>query len=412
MNLTLLSLKRPVTVIMTIAAVILFGLISFDRLSLEMLPNMDFPMLAVVTIYPNADAETVESTVTVPIETQVRSIRGVRNVNSTSMENASMIMMEFNWGTDLGEAENLVKSELEANSMFMPSGINDTFIMRMNPDSIAMMMLSIGSEGEPVDVTAQIKRDILPELNRVPGVAGIILSGGTDKVITVEYDHDKLVENSVNPSLLQLLIQYQNMTIPAGAIVDEGVRYQTKVGSKLNSIEDIEGLVIGLKKKQEENGGSGILGLSMLMPSFLTVGDIAEVKVEGQTAEGFMRINGKTSVVLNIYKQSGYNTVTVAKDVKNKIKELNDKYPQISLGYIFDQSEYISQSIKDLGSSAVQGAFLAIAILYVYLRSLKATFVIGISIPLSIVITFAIMLATKLELNLLTLGGLALGIGM
>ncbi|HOS50636.1 MAG TPA: efflux RND transporter permease subunit, partial [Bacillota bacterium] len=123
MNLTLLSLKRPVTVIMTIAAVILFGLISFDRLSLEMLPNMDFPMLAVVTIYPNADAETVESTVTIPIETQVRSIRGVRNVNSTSMENASMIMMEFNWGTDLAEAENLVKSELEANSMFMPSGI-------------------------------------------------------------------------------------------------------------------------------------------------------------------------------------------------------------------------------------------------------------------------------------------------
>jgi len=411
MNLTLLSLKRPVTVIMTIAAVILFGLISFDRLSLEMLPNMDFPMLAVVTIYPNADAETVESTVTIPIETQVRSIRGVRNVNSTSMENASMIMMEFNWGTDLAEAENLVKSELEANSMFMPSGINDTFIMRMNPDSIAMMMLSIGSEGEPVDVTAQIKRDILPELNRVPGVAGIILSGGTDKVITVDYDHDKLVENSVNPSLLQLLIQYQNMTIPAGAIVDEGVRYQTKVGSKLNSIEDIEGLVIGLKKKQE-NGGSGILGLSMLMPSFLTVGDIAEVKVEGQTAEGFMRINGKTSVVLNIYKQSGYNTVTVAKDVKSKIAELNEKYPQISLGYIFDQSEYISQSIKDLGSSAVQGAFLAVAILYIYLRSLKATFVIGISIPLSIIITFAIMLATNLELNLLTLGGLALGVGM
>ncbi len=413
MNLTLFSLKRPVTVVMTILAILLFGFISLDRLGLEMLPKMDFPMLAVVTIYPNADSETVENTITIPVETQVRSIRGVKNVNSVSMENASLITLEFEWGTDIGEVEGLVKSELEANAFFMPSGAQDPFIMRMNPESVSMLMVSIGMEGEPVDVTARIKRDILPELNRVPGVAGIILSGGTDKVITVEYDHAKLVENSVNPSLLQLLIQYQNLTVPAGTIIEEGVRYQTQVGSKLTSLEDIENLVIGLKKKaDDENSGSGILGLSMLMPSFLTVGDVADVKVVGQTAEGHMRVNGKSSVVIMIYKQSGYNTVQVANDVKDKINALQEKYPEITLGYIFDQSEFISKSIGDLGSSAIQGAFLAMAILLIYLRSLKATMVIGISIPLSIVITFAIMLATNMELNLLTLGGLALGIGM
>lgn len=412
MNLTLFSLKRPVTVIMAVLAVLMFGLISLDRLSLEMLPNMDFPMLAVVTIYPNADAETVESTVTIPVETQIRAIQGVRNVNSTSMENASMVMVEFNWGTDLGESQNIVKSELEANSMFMPSGANEPFIIRMNPDSIAMLMLSIGSEGEPVEVTAKIKKDIIPEINRVPGVAGIVLSGGTDRVITVEYDHEKLVANNVNPMLMQLLIQYQNMTVPAGAIVEEGVRYQTKVGSKLGSIEELENLVIGLKKKDEDGEGSGLMGLSMLMPSFLTVADVADVRLEGQTAEGYMRVNGKSSVVLNIYKQSGYNTVNVAKDLKAKIDELSTMYPEISLGYIFDQSEFISQSIGDLGASAIQGAFLAIAILFIYLKSLKATLVIGISIPLSVIITFSVMLATKMELNLLTLGGLALGIGM
>ncbi|MCR4426552.1 MAG: efflux RND transporter permease subunit [Firmicutes bacterium] len=413
MNLASVSIRRPVTVMVAVAAILLFGYLSLDRLGLDLLPELNFPMTAVVTVYPQADPETVEATVSVQVERALRSVRNIRNVTSMSMENVSLAIAEFNWGTDLGAAQEEIRANLDRMQFLLPEGAQTPIVSRLDPSQIPVLMMTVGAPGEIGDVTREAREVVKPALERIEGVAGVSISGGAERVITVEYDHSALVENGLSPTLLQQLVAYQNMSIPAGVVVDDGVRYQAKVGAKFTSADDIANLALGLKKRTEsQTGSSGLFGLSFLMPSFLTVGDIARVDEIDQKAEGFTRINGKPAVVLLVFKQSGENTVTVANRVKAAIAGLRQDYPHIELSYAFDQSKFITKAISDIGNNAAIGAFLAVAVLYLFLRHLRSTLIVATAIPLSIVFTFVLMYAGNQTLNLMSLGGLALGVGM
>ncbi|MEA4884054.1 MAG: efflux RND transporter permease subunit [Clostridia bacterium] len=408
------SIRRPVTVFIAVTACLLFGFLALGRIGLDLLPEINLPMIAVVTVYPNADPDTVEGTVTIPIERALRSVRNIRTVTSTSMENASLCLAEFNWGADLGAAQEEMRSGLDRVGYQLPEGVQEPIVSRIDPSEIPMLTMSIGAPGDVSDITSQAREIVKPAIERVEGVAGASITGGADRVITVEYDHSKLQRSGLSPILLQQLITFQNLSIPAGVVIDEGVRYQTRVGAKFTSADDVAGLAIGLRPRDESEGSAhgGLLGLSMLAQPFLTVADVATVRETFQRAEGYTRINGKSAIVLSVYKQSGENSVTVANRVKAAMAELIKKYPDIELSYIFDESQFITGSIRDLTNSAVQGAILAVIILYVFLRHATSTFIIGVSIPLSIIFTIVLMYVSKLTINLMTLGGLALGVGM
>lgn len=413
MNISERSVNRPVTVIILVAACVLFGFLSLNRIGLDLLPELNLPMAAVVTIYPNADPETVEGLVTVPIERALRSVRNIKDVTSTSMENVSFCFCEFNWGSDLGAAQEDMRVKIDTMKHQLPEGTQNPIVTLLDPSQIPMMMVTVGMPGDAGDVTRVTQELVKPAVERVGGVAGVSISGGADRIISVEYDREKLVESGLSPFLLQQLITFQNLSVPAGVIVDEGVRYQTRVGAKFTSADEIADLAIGLKTpSQSPEGIGGFLGLSFLMPTFLTIGDVAKVQETFDEAEGYTRVNGKPAVVMHVYKQSGENTVTVARQVRDAMERLGEEHSDIEIEYVFDQSVFITNSIASLAENAGIGALLAVAVLFLFLRHLGSTLLVAVSMPLSIIFAFVMMYAFKLTVNLLTLGGLALGVGM
>jgi len=418
LNIAEYSVRRPITVTIVVAACLLFGFLSLGRIGLDLLPQMDLPMAVVVTVYPNADPETIDSLITVPVERSLKSARNIKSVTSTSMENVSVSLAEFNWGSDLGSVQEEIRAGMDRIRYQLPEGVQDPIVSLIDPSQLPLMMLTVGAQGDLGDVTRVAREIVKPEIERVDGVAGVSISGGADRVISVEYDHEKLAEAGLSPLLLQQLISLQNLSVPAGVVVDDGVRYQTRVGAKFQSAEEIASLTIGMNTKRSESVSGqprlgGLMGLSFLMPSFLTtVGDIATVEEKFQKTEGYARVDGNSSVMLLVYKQSGQNTVTTARRVNQALDRLTAGRSDISVAHVFDQSTYITRSINGLRDNLIIGAVLAVVVLFVFLRHLGSTLVVAVSIPLSVVFAFVLMYAWKLSINLMTLGGLALGVGM
>ena len=411
MNLYSFSIKRPVTIVMAVIAVIVFSFISLDRLNTNLLPNISYPNIAVAVIYPNADPDTVESVVTVELERLMRSVPNVKDVNSTSMENVSICQVVFNWGTDLEVAEKNMKSNLERLKFSVPDDVQDPLIVKFDTSMIPVLMLTVGTSGDMGDVTKLLNETVSPAIQGISGVAGISIVGAADKVINVLYDQEALAETGLTVNLLQQYLSYQNISVPSGSITDAGTRYNLKVGSKFESIEDIEDLIIGMKKTNPDDLPPGIFGLGLMMQP-LTIGDIAIVEETYDTADGYTRINGKMAISLSIYAQADASPVTVSEGVQKALEDLRVSHPDLEIGIVFDQADYINKSIGDIVQNALFGALFAILVILLFLKSVKSTVIIAVSIPLSILITIIGMLTFKQTLNLMTLGGLSLGIGM
>ncbi len=418
MNIAEYSVRRPITVTILVAACLLFGFLSLGRIGLDLLPQMNLPMAVVVTVYPNADPETIDNLITVPVERSLKSARNIKAVTSTSMENVSVSLAEFNWGSDLGSVQEEIRVGMDRIRYQLPEGVQDPIVSLIDPSQLPLMMLTVGAQGDLGEVTRVAREVVKPAIERVDGVAGVSVSGGADRVISIEYDHEKLAEAGLSPLLLQQLISLQNLSVPAGVVVDDGVRYQTRVGAKFQSAEEIASLTIGMNTKRSDSESGqprlgGLMGLSFLMPSFLTtIGDVAKVEEKFQKTEGYARVDGNSSVMLLVYKQSGENTVTTARRVNQALGRLTSERSDISVAHVFDQSTYIMRSINGLRDNLVIGAVLAIVVLYIFLRHVGSTLVVAVSIPLSVVFAFVLMYAWKLSVNLMTLGGLALGVGM
>lgn len=413
MNIAALSIRRPITIIILVAACLMFGFISIGRVGLDLLPEINLPMAAIITIYPNADPRTVEQTVSIPIERALRSLRGIKDVTSMSVENMAIALAEFNWGTNLESAQQQIRTNLDTMEYSLPEGVQRPIVSLIDLSQLPVLTLTVGVPGDITDVTQVVRDLVRPAIERVDGIAGVSVSGAAERIISVAYDYQKLTDAALSPLILQQLIAMQNLSVPAGVVLDSGVRYQTRVGTGYQSAEDIAGLTIGVKKRDEGTAqGGGLFGLSLLMPQFLTVGDVAEVKETAASSEGFSRVNGKPAVMLMVQKQGGQNTVTAARKVRGALDALVAANPEIEIAYVFDQSDVINTSLSSLWDNILQGGVLAVIVLWLFLRNVRSTMVIALSIPLSIVFTLVMMYASSLNLNLLTLGGLALGVGM
>lgn len=406
MHLPRFAVRRPVAITVLVIITLIFGVISLQRIGIDLLPNFSLPYAVVITAYPGGAAQTVQQDVTIPIESALSGINGLRSQESYSMEDISAILLQFDWKTDLITALDQIRNNLEQAVLTLPEGAQAPIVLQVDPNAFPLMLIGVNAEGiSPIELSTQLKQ-IKPQLEQLSGIAQVSLFGTSNEEIQVLFDPEHLNEVGLTPVVLQQLIMYQNIVVPGGAVIADDARYITKAGSKIKSVDELKNIIVGMKQ------GSGLLGFGGLLPSLTYLSDIAEVTTHIEPRDGITRHNQQDTILIQVMRQTGANTVRVADNLKDTLKKIEADHPELEFTVITDQSVFINQSIGSLASSGIVGGILAIAVLWFFLRSFSSLLVIGLSIPVSIIASFVLLYFSNLSLNLMTLGGLALGVGM
>ncbi|MDR0377373.1 MAG: efflux RND transporter permease subunit [Spirochaetaceae bacterium] len=398
--------SRPTTVFIIFALLIMLGVFAFINLPIDLFPDINPPYLVVVTTYTGAGPEEVERTVSRTLEAALSSVSSLENINSTSSKGSSMVMMEFTYGTDLADASNSVRDALERVRNYLPAGAETPLIFKFDPSMIPIMGLMITGNRTPEELRELAEDTIVPRIEQTPGVATASVSGGREKIVRVEIPQSRLEAYGLTVTQIQQMLAAQNMQVSAGTIVEGGTSYILTTMGEYSSLDQIRNTVISYK-------GGGAAATGMDLPRQVYLRDLADV-IEGYRDEqSVVFVNGQPAVTLSVQKQSGKNSVQTAKDLRARLIRIAQEIPpDIKITETFNTTDQIENSINQVGSSAVSGALLAIAILFLFLRSIKPTLIIGISIPVSIIVTLMLMYFAGLTLNLMTLAGLILGVGM
>ncbi|HZK12855.1 MAG TPA: efflux RND transporter permease subunit [Atribacterota bacterium] len=397
MNLPNFSVNRPVTILMLFIGLILIGLISFQNLGLDLLPDLSFPMSAIMVSYSGVAPQEIENMVTIPLEEAVGTIQGVKNISSYSREGSSIILMEFNWSTDMDVIALNIREKIDQIKGLLPDGASDPMVIKFDPSMMPILVLGMDSEEKDLQKLQGYAEDILkPRLERLEEVTSVSIDGGLDREILVSIDNDTLRSNQLSFSQVAAALAGENVNLPAGTLKEGTINFLIRTLGRFESIQDIEEILI-----------SNIRGNKIYL------GDIAKVEDTFKDRNSITYVNGKPGIMVSIQKESGKNTVTVAKRVFKELETIQKLLPEdISITPVFDSSEFIKQTISQVGWSVLYGAILAVLVLFFFLGNLSSTLIIGVAIPISLIFTFTLFYFYNLTLNMMTLGGLALGVGM
>ena len=395
MKLPQFSVAHPVFTVMLTLIVILLGLVSFLRLPIDLMPDITYPTLSISTSYANASPEEMEEIITRPIEGAMAAVPGVEEISSTSSEGSSNIRITFAWGTNLDEASNEVRDRLDRILPVLPEEVERPRLRKFDPSSFPILILGASSELDPVQTRRLIDNQIKYRIERVPGVASLDIWGGLQREIHVKLDPNKIKALGLPLDLVLSKIRSENVDVPAGTIERGNYEVLVRTPGIYSNLDEIRDTVIAIRDRAP-----------------IQLKEIATVEDTWQKIRRIVRINGRPGIRLSISKQSGKNTVEVARAVLKEIEGVNRDFPQIAMTPMIDSSEYIQNSINNVSRSALYGGLLAVFVLLFFLRNLRSTTVIGLAIPISIIATFSLVYFGGFTLNIMTLGGLALGIGM
>lgn len=395
MSLSSLSIKRPVTVTMMMLIVVLLGLVSLTDLSLDLYPEIEIPIAVVSTTYSGVGPQEIEELVTKPIEGVMGTVGGVSGISSTSSEGSSLIILEFDFGTDIESAAQEMREQLDMIRDFLPDDASSPVVFKINPNAFPIMQYSITSDKGLTEAQRIAENKIESRLERIDGVASVDFTGGYENEVEIRLDYSKLQGFGLTNTQISNILRSENLDLPGGE-VDKGSKALTvRTLGEFASVKEIANLPITL------NTGA-VIKLS----------DIADVMLKEKTLTSINRVNNESSIGLNVTKQTGYNTIQVAEAVTKEMEKIIDEEKDLNIINVYDASMFINRSIGNVASSGLIGGLLAVVIIYLFLRNIGSTMVIGISIPVSIIATFFIMFNAGITLNLMTMGGLALGIGM
>lgn len=389
------SVKKPVTITMMVLIVILLGVVSFSKLNIDLLPSMELPYAMVQTTYSGAGPEEIENLITKPLEQTLATVDNIEGIFSFSNEGSSIVLMEFDFSTDMDDTMLQMREKIDTIKGFLPDGTTAPIVMKMDPNSMPIIQLAISSNGDIYN-TQKIAEDIIqPSIERIEGTASANVSGGLQQEVEVMLHEESLKGYNLNSNYVGQMIQAENINLPGGSVEKGNNELIVRTVGEFKSVEEIRDLNIPLT-----SGGT------------VRLKDIADVNLVNKEQDSITKLNGEDVVQISIMKQSDGNTVNVARNVNKELEKIRAEYPNIKIETIFDQSEYINLSINNLKNTAITGAILAVVILLIFLRSFKTTTVIAISIPISIITTFILLYFTGITLNMMTIGALALGIGM
>lgn len=402
MWLTRLALRNPILILMMSLMVIALGALSSSRLSVDLFPNIDIPVIRVATFYPGAGPEDIEKSITQPIERSVASSPGVDRVESFSKQGASVVSVWFNYGTNLDTAQFDVQQRVAQIQSTLPPGIQQPYILRFDVTNIPVAQVVLRGEGLDEKQLYDLAFNVIqPQLERLPGVASSTVSGGKQREITVSVDRDQL--RARNLGLLDVVgaVKSSNLLLPSGNLKAGDVDFNVFTNTQVESVRLLRDVVLK-QGTGMENGKSS---------SSVRVGDIATVEDGAADQANVVRVNGQRGVYLRVFKQPGANTITVVDELRKALPTLRGVPPNVKAEISFDQSVYIRAAVKALEHEAVQGGVLAVVVILVFLVSFRATGIVAVAIPLSIVATFIALYFTGQTLNVFTMGGLALGVG-
>jgi HAE1 family hydrophobic/amphiphilic exporter-1 len=396
MNLAKLSVLRPVAMAMFIVLLIILGLVSLRNLPVNLFPELNFPVVAVTVTYEGAGPEEIEQLITRPIEEMMSSVPNVESVSSTSRTGGALILVSFDWGTDLDFATLAMRERIDQVRDRLPQGVSAPQVMRFDPSMLPIIQLAITEPSSNVSEAKRlIENEIQPRLDSIDGVAAVQIEGGADQEIRLDIDPERLANYRLSLTDLQQLIASENLNMPGGLVQDANQSLPIRITGEFRSINDLEILPVPTQE--------GVIPLGELVSILEATAPISQLSY----------LNGEPAVGVSILKASGTNTVMVARHINRELDKLKALLPEgVEIRSIFDQSRFIEQSIRAVAWNIVIGGLLAAIVLYVFLRNVRSTLIIGFSIPISIMTTFLFLYFYGETLNILTLGGLALGVGM
>lgn len=398
------SVKKPVTVLMCIMIVIVLGIYSLTKQSLGLFPEMNLPYVVVVTPYVGASAEDVVENVTTVVESQVTSMNNFSSVQSTSNANYSIVIVEFNDGTNMDSVMIDLRTKLD--NIEFPEGTTKPTILKVSPDMLPVMTVSVSMENDETDpeqsfikTTQFVESELITRLNRVEGVAEVSMSGASSIVVEVNLDQEILKAKGYTNDEILSLIKEQNHDELIGIALNKGKICMLKLGNAIESIEDLKELSLPLSKTNE------VVKLKELA---VTNG----IKYTDQNAESYSKVNGKKTITLSFQMQNGSVITDITKAITKELDTIKKEYNTFDYSIVLDQGEYINMAVSSVVENLIYGAILAIVILLLFLRDWRPTLIVGLAIPISVIATFMCMYFAGINLNMLSMGGLAIGIGM
>lgn len=396
-SLSKLAVDRPITFLMGTLILLGFGLFGLQNLRLNLYPDVSFPTITVYTSYEGVAPEDIETLVTRPIEESVGSISGIRRVRSLSSQGASVVKLNFEWGTDLYEAENDVRKELGFVERSIPDDAETPLVFSYDPNQEPIVVLTLTSNARSARELRTYSKQVLEQrIERINGIASAETSGGLERQINVRIDNEKMRLYNITIADIAQKLQQENIQVPAGQLTEGNTNYSLRTLGEFKNVDQIRNTIITVRDGQP-----------------LLLKDVADVVDGIEQPIGNVRINGENGIVLNVYRQSDANVVTAANAVVDGLDQIRTTLPgDIEVSVLTNKADFIEQSISNLLWTGVQAIFLVVLILLVFLRSGRSATIIAISIPVSIITTFMVMDIADLSLNIISLSGLTLAVGL
>ncbi len=393
-SLTKLALKRPVSALLIVLALVVFGISSVMGFKLELTPDMEMPMLFVMTIYQGGDPETTEELVTKVIEDTGKTLSGVDSIMSQSSANYSMVMFTYDYGVDTGEAYSDLRSALDTASLQLPDDAQDPVIVEMNMNAVPVITLSVTSTAD-VDVLAFVEEEIEPELDRIADIADVSISGGDSQYISISLHKDKMQQYGLTMSSIANYISTTDFTIPVGTVEQGRQDISTSASSKPETLMDLQDVPLITNRGQ-------VIRLS----------DVATVSMATSANDSISRYNGTDSVSVSISKAQSAGTVDVSNAVKTIVERAAAKNPAIQIDISYDAADSIISSLSSVAQTLVLGVVFSMLVLFIFFGDFKASLIVGSSMPISLLATLIFMSFAGFSLNVVTMGSLVIAIGM
>ena len=395
MKITEFSIKRPLFIAVLVAVVLILGGVSLSRLNIDLYPEMNLPVAVVSTSYPGAGPQEVENLVTRPLESVLGTVSDLDSISSVSSTGSSLVIVMFNWGTDMNFASLQMREKVDLIKAMLPDDAGSPTVFKMDPNMLPIMQMSV-SGSDPIKVKQVTDDYIQPRLERVPGVAAVRVEGGAQREIQVLVDQARLQGYGFSINQIVQALKTENMNVSGGQVEEGKKDLLVRATGEFKDINEIRRLFITSPTGAQVH-----------------LSDLAEVKDGTREATRLSRVNGKPGLTIMINKQSVANTVQVARDVKKAIEEMQPVLPKdFEVKVLLDQSEFIQQSINSVVEKIFVGGLLAMLVMLVFLRNLRSTLIISTAIPISIVFTFVLLYFNHMTLNVISLGGLAMGVGL
>ncbi len=375
--------------------IIILGIVSLSGLPIDLFPEIEIPVAVVATSYSGAGPQEIENLISKRIEGAVATVGNIDKVSSISSQGSSLVIAQFDFGTDMDFAALEIREKVDLVKGALPDDANQPIVIKMDPNAMPIVQIALSNSGNLEGLQSLAEDTFQQRFERLEGVASVSIGGGLVDEIRISVDPWKLSDYGLSMGQLSQILASSNINLPGGTAKDGGMELSIRVMGEFSSVEEIRDLPISL------NSGA-----------IITLGDVADVELTHKDISSISRTNGKDSINMSIQKQSGGNTVQIADKINREVEKLKDEYPNIGIEVVLDSSTFIKDSINNVVKNVIVGSIFAILILYIFLKNIRTTLIIGVAIPFSLIASFILLYLNGITLNMMTLGGLALAVGM